>query len=242
MAADREPVRRALERRGDLFDQPARALVRLLRAFGEHRAAVLVDDLDVETLFALLDHDVLRDLGELGHVLQRLAQRRGGEREGAVLLEARSVGAVAFVVVRRRVGGGFLRRDVGGILELGPRGQAGHLDDAGIAHVLLHAEGIAHGAGDDLQLLLVLVGEGDQHHEERNQQPHQIGERHEPAVTAAVPCFLAPRHLAARDCAAPRRAPPPPPPRDDASPAGRRGASRAPMSGSWNRGSSARRR
>ena len=37
----------------------AGALVGLLGAFREHRAALLIDDLDVEALFGLLDHDVL---------------------------------------------------------------------------------------------------------------------------------------------------------------------------------------
>ncbi len=77
---------------------------------------------------------------------------------------------------------------------LGRVGRAEHFDDAGIAYVLLHAEGVAHGTGDDLELLLVLGGERDQHHEEADQQPHQIGEGDEPSVPAAVPTVLAPRH------------------------------------------------
>jgi hypothetical protein len=43
------------------------------------------------------------------------------------------------------------------VLELGPGRQALRLDHARIAR-LLYAERIAHGTGDDLQLLLVLVG------------------------------------------------------------------------------------
>ena len=73
---------------------------------------------------------------------------------------------------------------MGGVLEPRPRRQAEYLDDAGIAHVVLHAEGVAHRAGDDLQLLLVLRGKRDQHHEEADQQAHQVRESHEPAVTA----------------------------------------------------------
>ena len=48
----------------------------------------------------------------------------------------------------------------------------------------MHAKCIAHGAGDDLHLALILAREGNQHHEERDEQPHQIGKGDEPAVTA----------------------------------------------------------
>ena len=96
------------------------------------------------------------------------------------------------LLVRARRRRGFLAVDLGGILQLRPRRQAVDLDDAGIADRGLHAEGLAHRAGDDLQLLLVLGGERDQHHEEGDQQAHQVGEGDEPAVTAAAVacCFL----------------------------------------------------
>ena len=82
---------------------------------------------------------------------------------------------------------------MGGIFELRPCRQPVDLDNAGIAHIVLHAEGVAHRAGDDLELLLVLIGERHQHDEEADEQAHQVGEGNEPAVTAAV-CFLAPCH------------------------------------------------
>jgi len=97
------------------------------------------------------------------------------------------------MLVGRRRGRGVLRIDVRGVLEFGPRRQAHHLDDAGITHLVLHAEGFAHGAGDHLQLLLILRGKRDQHDEEADQQAHQVGERDEPTVAAAV-CFFTPRH------------------------------------------------
>jgi hypothetical protein len=40
---------------------------------GEHRSSVLVDDLDIETLLGLLDHDVLGGFRDLRHFLQGLA-------------------------------------------------------------------------------------------------------------------------------------------------------------------------
>ncbi|MGY4352889.1 hypothetical protein ACVWXM_009382 [Bradyrhizobium sp. GM7.3] len=60
------------------------------------------------------------------------------------------------------------------------------LDDAGIARFGLDTEGVAHGACDDLQLVGILGRERDEHHEEAHHQAHQIGEGHEPAVTASV--------------------------------------------------------
>ena len=80
-----------------------------------------------------------------------------------------------------------------GVFQLGPGRQAVDLDNARIAHIVLHAEGVAHRAGDDLKLLLVLIGKRDQHDEEADEKPHQIGEGDEPAVAAAV-CFLTPCH------------------------------------------------
>jgi hypothetical protein len=41
---------------------------------------------------------------------------------------------------------------------------------------------------------LILRGERNQHHEEADKQPHQIGKGDKPAVSAAVTCFFASRH------------------------------------------------
>ena len=74
VADDGDAQRRRLERNGQLLDQPAGALVGLLGAVGEHRAAILVDDFQIEALLGFLEHDVFRDLGQFRHVLQRLPQ------------------------------------------------------------------------------------------------------------------------------------------------------------------------
>jgi hypothetical protein len=60
------------------------------------------------------------------------------------------------MLVRRRRGGGFLRLDMRGVLQARPRRQTEHLDDSGLAHLVLNAEGVSHGAGDDLKLGLIL--------------------------------------------------------------------------------------
>ena len=116
--------RRRLQRRGEFLDQPPGALIRHLGAVGEHRAAILVDDFQVETLLGLLEHDVFGDFGQFRHVLQRLAQRRRGQREFAVDLEAGARGGAALLFVRGRRIGGVLRRNVRGILQLRPGRQA----------------------------------------------------------------------------------------------------------------------
>ncbi len=198
----------------------------------------------------LLDHHLLRKLGDLRHVLHGLPQRRGGKREGAIVVEARAENALAAFLVGARRRRGIFRLDLGGILQPRPGRQAVDLDDAGITDRGLRAERLAHRARDDLQLLLVLVGERHQHDEERHHQAHEIGEGDEPAVTAAaVAVLFLSRHGLSRRCAlrGVRRLRPPrlrrPLPRcDDAFPAGRRAASRAPAWDSWHRGSSARRR
>src|SRR6476646_11006654 len=59
MSGDRDAKRRGLERLRKPLDNASHALVGLFRALWEHRAAVLIHDLDVETLLGLLDHDVL---------------------------------------------------------------------------------------------------------------------------------------------------------------------------------------
>ena len=56
-----------------------------------------------------------------------------------------------------RRGRSVLRLDLAGVLQPRPGRQTVDLDDAGIADRGLHAERLAHRAGDDLQLLLVLV-------------------------------------------------------------------------------------
>ena len=73
---------------------------------------------------------------------------------------------------------------------LGRVGKPEDLDDAGIADTVLNTEGIAHGAGDDLKLGLILGGKCHEHHEEADKQAHQIGEGDKPPVTTAVTCFL----------------------------------------------------
>ena len=60
---------------------------------------------------------------------------------------------------------------MGRVLELGPGRQTQHLDHAGITHAVLHAESVAHRAGDDLQLGLILGGKSDQHDEEVTSRP-----------------------------------------------------------------------
>ena len=112
MAGDGNAIRRRAQRRGDLLDHLAGALIRFLRAFRKHRAAVLIDDLDIEAFLGLLDHDVLGGFGELRHVLQGLAQRRRGERKGAVLLEPPAMSFLAVVLVRLRRRGGLFGRNV----------------------------------------------------------------------------------------------------------------------------------
>jgi hypothetical protein len=113
----------------------------------------LVHDLDVEALFGLLDHDVLGRLGEFRHVLEGLAERGRGKREGAVLLEPRAGRLLAIVLVALRRRRRLLGRNVLGLFELRPGRQARHLDDARITHGGLHAEGVAHRAGHDLELV-----------------------------------------------------------------------------------------
>src|SRR6202041_1542493 len=131
--------------------------------------------------------------GELWVGLQRLARRSRGERKSLIVLEMRADLAIVVVLVRGRRCGGILGLDVGCVLESRPGRQPVDLDDARIAHIVLHAEGVAHRAGDDLQFLLVLVGERHQHDEKAYQKTHEIGEGDEPTVAAAM-SFLAPRH------------------------------------------------
>ena len=185
-------------------------------------------------------------------------ERRCRERERLVVLELGARPTVGVVLVRRRRRRSVLGLNVGGVLELGSCRQAVDFDDARIAHVGLYAEGVAHRARHDLQLLLVLIGEGDKHYEEAHEETHEVGESDEPAVAPGMRLSI-PRHrsrVLGRKLAGfkPSGKPPPtlpafrPAPEQarfepgGASPAGRRAASRAPASGSWSRGSSARRR
>ena len=125
---------------------------------------------------------MLGRFSKLRHVLQCLAERGGGKREGLVVLQMGAVLALVVLFVGGRRRRSVFGIDMGGVLELRPGGQTVDLDHAGIAHVGLDAEGVAHRAGDDLQLLLVLVGERNQHDEEAHQEAHKVGEGDEPAV------------------------------------------------------------
>ena len=87
----------------------------------------------------------------------------------------------------------FLGLDVRRVFDSGTGGQTVGFDDAGETRLFLHAKGVAHRAGHGLHLLRILIGEGDQHDEEADQQAHEVGKGDKPAVTAAV-CFLAPPH------------------------------------------------
>src|SRR5207253_9319708 len=94
-----------------------------------------VDDLDVEPLAGFLDHDVLRDFGKIGQIVERLPQRRGREREGAILAELGAHLAIMLALVRGRSVRGVLGTDALGVLEFRPGRQAVGLDDAGVAHL-----------------------------------------------------------------------------------------------------------
>src|SRR6202041_341693 len=177
--------------------------------------------------------------GELWVGLQRLARRSRGERKSLIVLEMRADLAIVVVLVRGRRCGGILGLDVGCVLESRPGRQPVDLDNARIAHIVLHAEGVAHRAGDDLQFLLVLVGERHQHDEEAYQETHEVGESDEPAVATAM-SFLAPRH--GYVLRRPVRPEPAPARRAGVFPEDTPAAFRAPRWGSWNRASSAHRR
>src|SRR5690242_13578683 len=94
MTDNREPVWHCLELGCDFLDQLARALKGLFGAIGKHRTAILVDDLDIESLLGFLEHYVFRGLGDLRHFLQSLAQRSGRHRKFAVFFETRPTGAL----------------------------------------------------------------------------------------------------------------------------------------------------
>src|SRR3569832_1329049 len=59
VAGNRNSQRSCLQRCRKLLDQSPRPLKGNLRALREHRAAVLIDALEVEALFGFLKHDVL---------------------------------------------------------------------------------------------------------------------------------------------------------------------------------------
>ena len=84
MPHNRDAQRGRSERSGKPLNQAPGPLEQLLGAIGKHRAPVLIDDLEVQALLGLLEHDVLGNLGDLRHVLQRLTQRRGCESEFAL--------------------------------------------------------------------------------------------------------------------------------------------------------------
>src|SRR4029077_7448697 len=99
MPDDGDPIRHRLELWRDLLDQLARPLIGLLAPFRKHRSSVLIHDLDIETIFGFLEHNVLRCFGDFRHVLQALPQRRGRKRKFAVLLEAGAVAALPVTVL-----------------------------------------------------------------------------------------------------------------------------------------------
>ena len=84
----------------------------------------------------LLDHDVLGQFGDFRHVLHRLAQRRGGERECAVFLQLRALELALADRVGPGVFGRVLGLDVRDVLQRRPGRQAVLLDDAGVAHAV----------------------------------------------------------------------------------------------------------
>ena len=234
---DGDTQRRCLERDGKLFDQPAGALIGNLGAVGEHRAAILVDNLQIEALLRLLEHDVLGNFSQFRQILQRLAQRCRGQRKFAVDLQVHALNAVAVLLVRGRGVRRFFGVDMRGVLQLGACRKPVGLNDPGIAGFSLHAERFPHRACDNFQLLRVLVGEGDEHHEEAHHQTHQVGEGHEPAMPSGMcvtALFLG--HPMLPGTPLPLR-PVPAHPRGGASPANTPAAFREPASGSWNRGS-----
>src|SRR5262245_64624984 len=83
---------------------------------------------------------------------------------------------------------------MGSALESGARRQSEDFNNPGVSHAILNTERVAHGAGDNLKLGLILGRKRDEHHEEAHQQTHQIGKGDEPPVTATVTCFLPSRH------------------------------------------------
>ena len=166
------------------------AFVRLGGACAEHGASVLVDQRHVEPVLRILDDDVLRQLGNVRHVLQSLPERGRREREAAVL------GCLAHLVGGGRIDwpgmvGGLVGRHVLGVLQVRAHRNAVDLDDAGIAALLGGPEGVPHRAGHELQLLLVLGRIGGHHDEEAHQERHQIREGDEPSVAAMGSLFLA---------------------------------------------------
>src|SRR5262245_8304542 len=104
MTRDRDAVRQGLDLAGQLLDQAARPLIGLLGPLRAHRASVVVDDLDIEAVLGLLEYHLRGQLVDLRQVLQRLAQRRGGQREAAILVEGTYVLTVAVAVVVARRG------------------------------------------------------------------------------------------------------------------------------------------
>src|SRR5262249_31863312 len=101
--------------------------------------------------------------------------------------------------------GRFLGWNMLSLLELGAGRQPRHLDDARVAHIALRTKGVAHRAGHNLELVLVLVRKRHQHDEEAHEQAHEVREGHEPAVAAAMPSPLLPRHGAINSSGPSRR-------------------------------------
>ena len=65
--------------------------------------------MEVQPVLGLLDDDILRDPGDLGHIVHRLPQRYGGERKGAIEYEVTHAVLVLVEMARRGEIGGLPR-------------------------------------------------------------------------------------------------------------------------------------
>jgi hypothetical protein len=70
MTNDGKAVGNGLELWSDFLNQLASVFKGLFGRIGEHRASVLINNLDIETLLGFLEHNVFRGLNDLGHVLK----------------------------------------------------------------------------------------------------------------------------------------------------------------------------
>ena len=138
------------------FQQFARALIGIFGGIGKHGAAVLINDLDVETLFGFFNHHVFGKLCYFRIVLQGLPQRHSSQCEFSI--RKRDFQTVDFVIklggsreIRTKFGGQILH-----ILEFGLEGNTVHFDDAIKAVFFLGAESLPHRTRDDLHLFFVL--------------------------------------------------------------------------------------
>jgi len=97
VTGDGDTVGQLFDHVGDRHQQSARALVRPCVARIEHRAALLIDDLDAQAFGRLLHDDVARELGDVRHVLHRLADGDLGAAELGVLAQRAGPGERVFV-------------------------------------------------------------------------------------------------------------------------------------------------